>query len=70
MGRNAKNLQGERFGQLVVLSMISRNKHGNSRWLCRCDCGNETEVYYQNLKKEYVKSCGCMPKGRRAKVKE
>lgn len=65
MGRHAKNLQGERFERLVVISMISRNKHGNSRWLCRCDCGNETEAYYQNLKMGFVKSCGCLPRSKK-----
>lgn len=60
MGRNSKSLAGERFDRLVVVKMVSRNRHGNSRWKCVCDCGNETEAFYQNLKQGYVKSCGCL----------
>ena len=59
MPRPSKSLQGQRRGSLVVLSMIDRNKHGNSRWLCRCDCGKELPVWYQHLTTGKSESCGC-----------
>lgn len=59
MPRPPKSLQGQRIGALVVLSMLERNKHGNSRWLCRCDCGKLVPVWYQHLKTKKSKSCGC-----------
>lgn len=66
MGRKPQSLKGQRFGSLVVLSFISRNLHGLSKWLCECDCGCRMEAMYQNLKRGKTKSCGCMPRGRSA----
>ena len=50
-------LEDQRFGKLIVLKYI-----GNTKYLCRCDCGNTTEVLSQNLRKGYTKSCGCLKK--------
>lgn len=59
MGRPAITLLNKRFDSLVVIAYIGRNKFGNSKWLCRCDCGKEVEVFYQNLTRKNTKSCGC-----------
>ena len=59
MGRAAE-LTGQRFGRLTVLSRAENGKHGNTRWLCRCDCGNEKIVPADNLLYGYTKSCGCL----------
>ena len=32
-------LSGQRFGKWVVLR-LDEIRPGNSRWECRCDCGN------------------------------
>lgn len=58
MPRHPKSLVGDRFGSLTVFKLVSRNKHGNSRWMCLCDCGKEVEVMYQNLVTGRSKSCG------------
>ena len=52
------NLAGKRFGFLEVLSFLDRNKFGNSKWLCACDCGNMTEGFYQHLIQNEKRSCG------------
>lgn len=62
MGR--KQLEGSRFGKLVVLSFVgSRTRpHGTRRfthWLCRCDCGTEKVLIGQDLLQGRTKSCGC-----------
>ena len=44
-------LDGQRFGQLVVLKYAQ-----NGKWLCRCECGNETKVYTANLTSGHTKS--------------
>lgn len=57
-----KDLTGQKFGKLIVLSLIGRNK-GKTYWLCKCDCGKTKEVIGYCLKLGYSKSCGCS-KGR------
>lgn len=56
------SLIGKRFGRLVVLRFVSDDHHKNSKWLCRCDCGNETIVYRYSLVTGNTKSCGCWKK--------
>lgn len=59
MPRHAISIKGKRYGSLTVLHMLDRNRHGNSRWLCRCDCGKELPMWYQHLTANKSKSCGC-----------
>jgi len=52
------DLTGERFGRLVVVKYL-----GDRKWLCKCDCGNETSVLTSNLRnrsKSPTRSCGCL----------
>lgn len=59
------NLEGERFGYLVVISKASSNNRGNS-WLCKCDCGNEVVLRQSYLlsskNRNSTRSCGCKAK--------
>ena len=55
---NFIDLTGKRFGRLVVVSR-AENKGQMCRWNCVCDCGNETTVYSNNLRRGYTQSCGC-----------
>lgn len=48
------NLQGCRFGRLVVLRRVP----GGS-WMCKCDCGKVAFVITGNLKRGNSRSCGC-----------
>lgn len=52
------NLVGQRFGRLVVLNRAS-SQNGHTRWLCKCDCGNECIVHTSSLRTGNTKSCGC-----------
>lgn len=58
MGRPAKNLIGQKFAKLEVISQ-AQTKNKNARWLCKCDCGNEKEVEGVKLTKGITRSCGC-----------
>ena len=53
------DLTGQRFGRLEVLGFAGKAKNGHSRWLCKCDCGNEATVSYEALRRGDTKSCGC-----------
>lgn len=39
--------------------------NGNSKWHCRCECGNETDVQGYALRASNIKSCGCLGTKRR-----
>ena len=53
------DMAGERYGRLTVLRYAGRASNGQSRWLCRCDCGRETTVARSNLRSGKQVSCGC-----------
>lgn len=53
------DLTGQRFSRLVVLRK-EESKNKKVRWLCRCDCGNETSVIASNLRCGHTTSCGCV----------
>ena len=48
-----KDLVGERFGNLVVIRRAEDKVYpcGQyvTRWVCKCDCGNETTVNTSSL---------------------
>ena len=61
------DITGQRFGALVAIKPLPKDKkdYGKStcvKWLCKCDCGNETIVNSSNLRKNHTKSCGCLQK--------
>lgn len=54
-----KDMTGQKFGRLTV---ISRSKHScdeHASWLCRCDCGNTCVVNGRCLRQGSTQSCGC-----------
>lgn len=53
------NLIGERFGRLLVVDWAGKTKHGNWKFKCICDCGNETIQPSGTLREGCVVSCGC-----------
>lgn len=56
---NIKDITGQRFGRLTVIEYAYTDKQGNARWLCKCDCGNETISIGKGLRCGDTKSCGC-----------
>lgn len=66
MSVEAEDLTGRRYGRYTVIgraeSYISKSGTYQTRWLCRCDCGNERIVFAQALKSGHSKSCGCLQK--------
>lgn len=55
------DLTGQRYGKLTVLSPVDK-RNNKWRWLCRCDCGKETIVSGQSLRRGSTQSCGCLAK--------
>lgn len=56
----ALQLEGMRFGRLIVTSPAGSDKHGKRIWKCLCDCGQVTVVAGSLLKSEKTRSCGCL----------
>ena len=54
-----KDLTGHKINRLTVLKRVENDINNNTRWLCRCDCGNEVIVIGDNLRRGTTKSCGC-----------
>lgn len=65
-----KNLTNQKFGRLIVLSLVKRgSKNKHAIWLCKCNCGNLTEVRSDGLLGGDTKSCGCFWKEKMASFK-
>jgi len=61
-----RDLTGERFGGLTVVSRTENVRRANGRtrtaWNCICDCGNTCVVNADNLTRGMQVSCGCYQK--------
>ncbi len=58
--RQMLNLEGQRFGKLIVLKPDGRDSSGHYLWLCVCDCGNTKTISGDSLRRGYTTSCGCI----------
>lgn len=58
MGKRYDLRAGDRFNSLTVVGPVPK-KSKQLRWLCRCDCGEMTEVESYDLRHGKTKSCGC-----------
>jgi len=55
-----KDLIGETFGRLKVVSRDGNDDFGHAKWLCECSCGNVVSVLGDNLSRNnHTTSCGC-----------
>jgi hypothetical protein len=60
MGRVKKELTGQKFGKLLVISFVE--VRSGAYWLCSCDCGSLKEVRSSHLISGEISSCGCNKK--------
>lgn len=58
---NTINEIGNVYGHLTVIARDGSDNNGQAKWLCRCDCENQTiiSVLGGNLRKGHTQSCGC-----------
>jgi hypothetical protein len=57
-----KDITGNKYSRLKVISRASNTKTGLAQWNCLCDCGNKTISTGANLRSGLSKSCGCYQK--------
>lgn len=58
MGRRKIDMRGKTFGNLKVVSEGLPGHHKESRWVCRCKCGNEVLIPGSQLRNGHYTSCG------------
>ena len=66
-GNVMENLAGRTYGKWTVLDDYTRGKDRHIKWLCRCECGNESYVSSTKLRNGVSLCCGC---DRKEKIKE
>lgn len=65
------DITGQKFNMLTALYPTSaRNARGSVMWRCRCDCGKELDVSYNELVYSSIQSCGCRKKAHDEQLKE
>jgi hypothetical protein len=69
---NKIDLTGKRFGWLLVIKEIGRNKSEKILWLCKCRCGKEKVIDGGSLRNGDTVSCSCKKSSthRKTKTKE
>lgn len=57
-----KNITGQVFGRLTVISKNTKMKNGDHHvyWDCLCLCGKKHVASGTNLRRGHIKSCGCL----------
>lgn len=59
------NKIGDKFHKLTIIGEAEPyGKKHKTRWLCRCECGNERIVQQSALRQGVSTSCGCVRKAR------
>lgn len=53
-----------KFNRLSFISLGGKNKHGQTMWNVRCDCGTECVKSANDVKRGDSKSCGCLHRER------
>ena len=57
-----KDLTGQRFGRLTVLSRAANGLSNDTKWLCLCECSVTKNIGSQALIRGLTLSCGCLHK--------
>ena len=58
MSRPAKDLEGNRYGRLVVTGLDRIDQRRGRMWRCVCDCGGERIERGDKLRAGVARSCG------------
>ena len=57
-----QNLIGKKYGRLLVIKKM-KSINGKTKWLCKCDCGNEKSIRQTSLLSGTI-TCGCSRRSR------
>lgn len=59
------DIEGVRFGRLLVIKRNDVDVSGHVRWKCLCDCGATVVISGTSLRLGITKSCGCFMRASR-----
>ena len=62
MPRKFKDITNQKFGRLTAIAAIGSGADKHICWLCKCECGNQTNVRGNSLRTKKTQSCGCLKK--------
>lgn len=70
-GAPLSDLTGQRFGRLDVVRETDRTGRRDRvrQWVCFCECGAETVVRHGHLTSGHIRSCGCLQKESRYRLR-
>lgn len=54
-----RDLSGQKYNRITIISFSHRNKHTKAVYNCVCDCGKKLQTIGTTVKSGHVKSCGC-----------
>lgn len=63
------DLTGQTFNMLYVDERVDNTWDGDSRFLCKCSCGGRAIVQGASLKSNSTRSCGCLLRNTKNKVR-
>lgn len=58
VGHRTKNIDGHKYGKLIVEEQGPNDKWGKTRWYCRCKCGKRKLINTASLIRGLTESCG------------
>lgn len=51
---------GHKYGRLTVIAHDESYIGKNTKWICKCECGETVSVFGYSLEGGHTKSCGCL----------
>lgn len=62
-----KVIANAKYGRLLAIETTGKDKWGNMRWKCLCECGNIKVISGRSLRSGNTQSCGCYQKQQASK---
>lgn len=59
-GHGLIDITGQKFNRLTAIKPVGYTNNNGSKWLFRCDCGNECIKDSSAVRRGVCKSCGCL----------
>lgn len=58
--KNIHDIANNRYGRLLVIKRDFDTNKKDTKWICKCDCGNIVSVLANSLTQGKTTSCGCV----------